>query len=56
MDKDVWAEKLEQDSWDRTAGTGQPGWDGKDRTAGIEQLGRDSQDKMAGTGQPGQEN
>jgi hypothetical protein len=48
VDKGVWAEQLEQDSWDKAAHS----WD---RTAGIGQLGQDRRDKTAGTEQPGQE-
>jgi hypothetical protein len=54
VDNWVWAEELEQDIWDRTAGTGEPGQDNQDRTCGMGQLGKDSQDKTAGTGPPGQ--
>jgi hypothetical protein len=32
VDMGVWAEELEQDSWDRIAGTGQQGQDSRDRT------------------------
>ncbi len=49
MAKGVWAE-LEQDSWDRAAGTREPG-----QTGGIGQLGQDSRDKTAGTEKSGQE-
>jgi hypothetical protein len=59
VDKGVGAEQLEQDSWERSAGTGQPGWDSRYRTAWqdscIEQLGQDSRDNTAGTGHPGQQ-
>jgi hypothetical protein len=69
VDKDVWAKQLEQHSWDRAAGTGQPGRDGPgqdswtgqvvkdslDRTAGAIQSGQDSQDRKAVTGELGQE-
>jgi hypothetical protein len=54
----TWAEQLEQDSWDRTAGTGQPGQDSRDRTAaGTGQPGQDSSRNRtaAGTRQPRQE-
>ncbi len=58
VDKGVWAEP-EQDSWDRAAGTGEPGQKAgtqePGRTAGIGQLGEDSRDKTARTGKPGQE-
>jgi hypothetical protein len=52
------------DSWNRTAGTEQPGWDIQDRVTGTEQLGHDSRDrtvrkwqqgKAARTGQLGQD-
>ncbi len=57
MDKAVWDEQLEQDSWagQHTVGTGQLGQDSFDRTAGTRQLGQDSQDRKAGTGELGQE-
>ncbi len=45
VDKGVWAEQLEKDSWDRTAGRG---W--LDRTAG-----RRWPDRTAGRGWPGQD-
>jgi hypothetical protein len=65
VDKFVWAEQLEQDSWDRAEGTGQPGRDGLDRTAGQNSWDRtawtgqprkDSRDRTARTGKPEQEN
>jgi hypothetical protein len=34
MDKCVWEEQLEEDSWDKTAGKGKQGQDSRDRTAG----------------------
>jgi hypothetical protein len=56
VDKDVWAEQQEQDSWgDKAAGMGQLGKDNGDKTAGIEQLGQYSQEKTARAGQPEQE-
>ncbi len=60
MDKGVWAEQLEQDSWCRTTGTGQPGqhsWyrtAGTGQAAGTRQPGLDIKDKKAGKGHPGQ--
>jgi hypothetical protein len=59
----VWAEQLEQDSWERIAGAGQSGWDVWDRTdrqdswyraAWTGQPGQDSQDRTARTGKRGQ--
>jgi hypothetical protein len=51
VDKVAWAGQLEQDSWDRTAGAGQPGQDRRVRTG---HLGTDNWDRTAETGRTGQ--
>jgi hypothetical protein len=70
VDKGVWAEQLDQDSWDRAAGTGQLGQNGRemtarqdswcgdslDRTTGTRQQGQNSRDRTNKTGKLGQEN
>jgi hypothetical protein len=43
VDKGVWAEKLEKDSWYMTAWTGKPGQDSRDRTARTGKSGQASQ-------------
>ncbi len=55
MDEGVWAAQLEKKSWDRAAGTGQPGQDSQDKTAGTRQPKQDSRDRKAGTGKTGQD-
>ncbi len=43
VDKGVWAEQLEQDSWDKAAGTGKLGQDGPGQDGpGQDGLGQDS--------------
>jgi hypothetical protein len=63
VDKGFWAEQLEQDSWDRAAGTEQPGRNGRDRTSRQDSWyktawtghpGQDSRDRKVGTGELGQ--
>ncbi len=68
VNKRVWAEQLGQDSWDRAAGTGQPGRAARTgsqdrtarqnswyRTAWTGQPGQGSQDRTARPEKPGQE-
>jgi hypothetical protein len=38
VDKGAWAEQLEENIWDRVAGTGQPGWDAPERDSWAGQL------------------
>ena len=45
VDKGVRAEKLGQDSWYRTAWTGQPGQDSRDRTDRTGKLGQENWDR-----------
>ncbi len=45
VDKGVRAEKLGQDSWYRTAWTGQPGQDSRGRTARTGRLGQENWDR-----------
>jgi hypothetical protein len=59
VSKGVWAEQLEQDSWDIAALAGQLGRDGRDRTARQDSWYRTAwagqRDKTTGAGQAGQE-
>ncbi len=59
VDKGVWAEKLEKDRWYKTAWTGQPGQDSRDRIARTGKPGQESRDRQVrktdGIVQPGKE-